>query len=304
MEIQRFEEYLAQNGVAPFSTLLQLQPSLGTQWVTHYIQAQCKRGVLGLSHIGNLLSGLKRFIVKQTAVGKCHVDPSLILRPGWQQFKAWRKLLPPEFRRPIETRLAVAISVAMASEGNWNAALCVLLMFHLLLRPEECLGTPWANMTFFSRQQGGVWGIFHIAKAKTRGSFAQLQSVLFEDQLIAQFAECCLESIPWWLRHCPIWPYTAAKFREAWDRALKVLRLNHLKLLPSGLRGGGACYHLLHYNQNLPRTRRRGRWRAEKTLEHYLQQAFSLMALEALSQVQLYIIEKVAALAASIFAPQ
>ena len=197
----------------------------------------------------------------------------------------------------------MAIAVSMASAGEWNAALCVLLMFHLLLRPEECLMTPWSHMTFFSHQRGGVWGIFQVLKAKTRGKFAQLQSVLFEDELIARFAQCCLESIPWNLRHLPIWPSTPAKFRESWDRALARLLLSHLKLLPSGLRGGGACYHMLIFSQNLPRTRRRGRWTSEKTLEHYLQQAWSLMALESLSAAQQAMISAVARLAVSIFAP-
>ena len=112
------------------------------------------------------------------------------------------------------------------------------------------------------------------------------------------------DSIPWSSRRLPIWPGTPAQFRRLWDKALETLQIGHLRLLPSGLRGGGACYHMIQHEQNLSRTRRRGRWMSERTLEHYLQHPYSLMALQSLTSAQLRIIDATAALSESLFAPR
>jgi len=71
--------------------------------------------------------------------------------------------------------------------------------------------------------------------------------------------------------------------------------------LPSGLRGGGACFFYLASNQNVPGTRRRGRWRSERTLEHYLQEAFAMIALEQIPNHARDRVQSMAALAHTIF---
>lgn len=302
LELDRLDEYLREQGIAPLGDLLHWQARAGVLWLARYIHVQWRIGRLGLSNIGNLLSATKRMMMKMYASGLITEDPKLLLQPHWRQFTAWRRRLPPEFRRPVDVDLALAIATTMACAGTlsgWLGGIGVLAMFHCLLRPEELLTTSWTLILRFKRIKFGVEGLISILKAKTRGSFAVHQSVLIEDASLANLLDWTRRHLPGFLASGPFWPWPMTAFRRLWDWALDALKIK-IKLLP-GLRGGGAIWDMWAHQQNLPRTRRRGRWRQEATLEHYLQEGQALLAIEELPQGTRDSIEAVADLTTAVF---
>ena len=54
-------------------------------------------------------------------------------------------------------------STRVVATGQSIAALCTLLMLHLLLRPEECLATPWAYVVELSQPLFGPEATFVIS---------------------------------------------------------------------------------------------------------------------------------------------
>ena len=86
LELDRLDAHLSCQGIAPFVSLLEYDPWLGVQWISAYIQYEWQKGTLGLSNVGNLLSGAKRVIVQMQGRGKgkhrWKFELSLLLRGG------------------------------------------------------------------------------------------------------------------------------------------------------------------------------------------------------------------------------
>ena len=73
--LSRLDTYLRQQGICPMEVLLSYDSQLAMQWLARYIQFCWNAGALGLSNIGNLLSGAKRLMTR-LATTSC-------LRAGW-----------------------------------------------------------------------------------------------------------------------------------------------------------------------------------------------------------------------------
>lgn len=119
------------------------------------------------------------------------------------------------------------------------------------------------------------------------------------------------ETLPW-SAHRAILPRDASALRQRiWNgteegfRALGKASLQQLGLEPTfvqaaGFRRGGAC-HEYQREQNVPRVRRRGRWRQESTIERYLQDAIHFQLLRGIPSNRRKQIVDLACLAKDVF---
>lgn len=191
----------------------------------------------------------------------------------------------------IHHNVVLAILGVFVAQGHYRAAVAVSLMFHCITRPEESLSAQWP--TFFTERLqyyvplAGMptpVGVHNIVKGKMRGLARHplLQHCTILCPVLARFiisvrlalgvATFSDESI---------YMGTYNSFVALWKGALAQLCLTGLPLVPGGLRGGGAVEHYLTFN-NIPWLRRRGRWRGETSLEHYLQESTYFLSTQTL----------------------
>ncbi|CAE8601161.1 unnamed protein product [Polarella glacialis] len=112
------------------------------------------------------------------------------------------------------------------------------------------------------------------------------QFSVIEDPWVAGWVDWMTSTLTAEEADTPLWPHGYPAFYRLWDKTLGEMGLASLHLTPGSLRAGGATHHFLKY-QDVPRLRRRGRWRVEGTLEHYVQEglyALQLLQLQVRGQ--------------------
>ena len=101
---------------------------------------------------------------------------------------------------------------------------------------------------------------------------ARRQFVVVEDPYVAAWLDWMSAGLSADELKDRIFPKGYPAFYNLFQKMMKILGIERLGLSPGSLRAGGATHHYLLY-QDVPRLRRRGRWRQEGTLEHYVQEA-------------------------------
>ena len=86
-----------------------------------------------------------------------------------------------------------------------------------------------------------------------------------------------------------LWPYAPATWANRFSVLLNFLGLYNSGFTPACLRAGGATYEYL-WHFSVGRLRLKGRWASEKSLDHYIQEATSLLAAEFFPQSALQVI--------------
>ena len=110
---------------------------------------------------------------------------------------------------------------------------------------------------------------------------ARHQFVVIEDPYVAAWLDWMAAGLTADELRTKIYPKGYSHFYNLFQKFLKQLGLQDAHLSPGSLRAGGATHHYLLY-QDVPRLRRRGRWRQESTLEHYVQEAVYALQLQQL----------------------
>jgi hypothetical protein len=160
------------------------------------------------------------------------------------------------------------------------------LAFHGLLRPGEALSLVTADVVFTAEVDlPGLLpsgAVVTIARAKTRKRGASRQHVLLTDPHLVAFMRALLRGQS---REAPLCPYTEYQLRKGFEQLLQALGVSRVFLYTLGsLRAGSASFEYLS-GRPVSAIKFRGRWSAEKTLEHYLQASLTYLDLAGMPPV-------------------
>ena len=207
------------------------------------------------------------------------------LRRAWDGIESWQFLVPSQNRVPVPLRIVDGLAITLAVQGckhtplaalYWLAAVLVRMAFHGLMRPGEALNLRFGDLLVTDSAHAPL--VVAIRDPKNKSSMGRYQHRTIQCPGTAAWAAWISKD-----RHVDdyIWPASAEKFRAFWDWALNALGAADLRLLPSGLRGGGAT-HLLMSGVDVAHIKYRGAWASEKNLAIYLQEGMATMVWAAL----------------------
>ena len=149
-----------------------------------------------------------------------------------------------------------------------------MLACHALLRPGEVatLLRQHLRLPFEFDPEGGR-GVVALLHTKTSTRAAKIQSVLLTDGLLLELLTRVFGALPARRPLC-------AGGKKAFDRKFtaidRQLQVGHL-FTPACLRGGGT-FECFERTGNLGEVQLRGRWDAQKSMLHYLQQGLATTA--------------------------
>ena len=203
---------------------------------------------------------------------------------AWEAAWAWRHQRPGQNRRPLPRRvwealvvtcLALAASSAGRERALWlGCSLALRVGFLALLRPGELLALRAGLVALPQDLLEDRWeAVITIVAPKNQKFMGVRQFVLVDDGPAVRW-------LAWWLSGrgaaAPLFPGSRAELVKRFERALAVLKLEHLGLSLGSLRAGGATDSFKR-SQNLGALQFRGRWKSAFTLQHYLQEAVASM---------------------------
>ena len=210
-------------------------------------------------------SGDSRRALAYTLSAVSFFVPSVSKRiPGaWRLHSIWGKCEPPQRTPPLTKGMVQAIAGHFVGEDLPEAATCVLLGYHCLLRTGEMLKLEAQDL---SCSDSTVHLLLRETKVGQRLGESELVSV--DDPLLIVLCRILAEGMATGslLLCC-----SPERFRTMWRRALSSLRYPE-RFKPYGLRRGGATAHFQHHG-SFSRTSTRGRWRHERTTRLYVQEA-------------------------------
>lgn len=276
-DLQKF--CLVDAGGIKLKTLLS-QPRIADRVLAQYVINR------HLENKGGTLS-----LVKHAVLACQHLMPQLRgrLATAWENVRVWEEQRKTRLRPPIPvpiwafmTGLArghALVSSSQKKRHEWNmVALLLELGVLCLLRPGELFrlrGTDFALPGDFSLSQHHA--AVRIVSPKNRRQFGEEQFVALQNpNTIA------------WLRHTGLvgsddllWAGSANRFSKLFKQLASELWLEDCNFTPGSLRPGGAT---MMYGRGLSISQLRfaGRWTAEKSLEHYIQQAMATQILNRL----------------------
>jgi len=201
----------------------------------------------------------------------------------------------------MSIQVFLAMFGSACSMEHWSFATVLIICFHCLLRPDEVLNMAWQDVASvlidFLTWYPTVSDIVGVRKPKMRKApQARHQFVVVEDTYVAAWLHWLTAELSAEELKLKIFPGGYPAFYNLFQKMIKLLGLNSLGLSPGSLRAGGATHHYLTF-QDVPRLRRRGRWRQEATLEHYVQEAVCALQLQSLDPYTLQKLQKMVAIA-------
>lgn len=237
-------------------------------------------------------------LVKHGLLGCQHLMPTLRgkLSTAWENLRVWEEKRRTKLRPPLPVPiwcfmvgLARGHSKVSSSERqkrDWNrVALLLELGLLCLLRPGELFrlkGSDFALPGDFSLSQNHA--AIRIISPKNRRQFGDEQFVTLKNPNTMA-----------WLRdtgiigsELPLWHSTAHRFTKLFKQLVTELGLQDCNFTPGSLRPGGATM-LYGRGWSIGQLRFAGRWTAEKSLEHYIQQA---MATQILNRLDVAVVER------------
>ncbi len=83
-------------------------------------------------------------VTRTNVMPDLHVD--VLFDPLWRAYRQWHAVEPGEFRLLVPQKVCLAMAGVCISCHKWDLCLFILLSFHCLLRPAECLGLMWNDL--------------------------------------------------------------------------------------------------------------------------------------------------------------
>lgn len=200
------------------------------------------------------------------------------LRPVWKLLDEWHFRLPVECRWPVPPLVVKAVIAVALNWGWFGFALIVYCAFHGLLRPGEAAALETSDFFFkniydLDTPTKAEFATLVVRLPKTRKKGPRRQQVLLEDRLLITALQAFCDAAG--EGSVRLFGFGEPTFLDRWHRVCDVLEIKG-QYVVAGLRAGGATHDYLTL-QNIPRVRFRGRWAAEKSLEHYLQGCMSFI---------------------------
>ena len=205
-----------------------------------------------------------------------------LLGPVWRLMHAWRLRLPVEVRRPLPPVMLKALIMIGLAFNQARFVVLVWLAYNALLRPGEVVALLRSDLIFdVDIDTAGSLPasvIVVIQKPKTRKRGPRKQHVLVNDPWLIAWLRLLFFDLPPCAR---LWLGTQATFARRMQRMLQMLFVPPHLFTPSSLRSGGASYEYLR-GTPIPNIKFRGRWSAERSLEHYIQECLIFLDMQSL----------------------
>ena len=265
---------------------MQARPVVG--WLEQFVEQKYAEGELRSNVVDSILGLLKEaWWLRQS------------LTPIWRLLGNWQLREPMECRRPMPPLVLMAMLTVALTWGMPRFAVGLWTAFHGLLRPGELFSMVRGCVIFcsalgFSGEQS-AGAILTIPFPKTRKYGPRRQHVMVLDRQLTSAMEIVFGHLD---PAETLLPYTDATARSRFAKILERIGIpGHLYSWAS-LRAGGATFDYL-MGTPVAAIKFRGRWAAEKTLEHYIQECAGALDISALPPL---VQRRCAALAA--FAPK
>ena len=182
--------------------------------------------------------------------------------------------------------IVVRALITLALLWQWpDVPIILVLLFVGMLRPGEALKLRMADFMLPSQPLAPGRAFVRIKKAKTRKVAGRLQHVRLVQPRLLEVLEAMLERLgPQW----SLWRGTAKHFDHCHKALVAFFGISTedgTGLTPASHRGGGATW-LFEATESLDIVKWRGRWRADRTLDIYIQEVGALSVLPQLSDAQ------------------
>lgn len=229
-------------------------------------------------------SGKSLSLVKHALLGCQHVRPDLKgrLSTSWENLRVWEEQKVGRLRPPLPIPLwcmMVGLSRAKGLTAKDHKIAFEWLVFAVflelgllcLLRPGELVKLRKQDIALpgdfaFGQPQAAI----RIEAPKNRRHFGKEQFVTLKHPNVISW----LKRIMVGSESDTLWPSAPSRFSKLFKQIVTDLNLQACRFTPGSLRPGGAT---LLYSRGTPISvlRFMGRWTAERSLEHYIQQAMS-----------------------------
>lgn len=211
----------------------------------------------------------------------------------WDCIKAWQLETPLKSRVPMPEDLVRAFFAFAIAEGlaatkdrevltHFAFALLIRVGFECLLRPGELLKLKVKDLRLPRSRYEPPVCVVTLRDAKNKSSLGRFQFAMITDPSLVSW-------LAWFTADCPgelhLWPGSSGKFSRHFNRVLLRLGLGRLPLTPGCLRPGGAT-RLFLAGKTISSLKYAGRWRAETSLEVYVQEAMCHLASTEMSDAE------------------
>jgi len=207
------------------------------------------------------------------------------LKPTWRLLRSWRDREPVEVRHPIHLPLLKSCVVIALCWGWEHFAMLLWLGYHALLRPGELAVLTAFDFVFHQRLVGGSWQtvcIVRILRPKTRRLGPRRQHTLVTEQVLVSWIHAIVTPLK--LARCKttLTSYSLATLNRRFTQCLFALGIPPHTFTLASLRAGGATWEYLN-DAAIANLKFRGRWAAESSLEHYVQECVAFLDFEDLT---------------------
>ena len=192
--------------------------------------------------------------------------------------RAWDKRELPSRAWPFSTTILRGLAGCLEALGHRDFAIGVYVMFHCLLRPGEGLTLRCEQVCF---DKGRDTGVLVLRQTKTSQRLNIIESVTFECPIVGRLLKQLCQGKQKGDLLLTGTPYT---FRQAFSRALRVLRLDGDRYTPYSLRRGGATHDFRHHGR-IERSLIRGRWSSTRSARLYIQEGVATLAEQELDGI-------------------
>ena len=209
-------------------------------------------------------------------------------KPVWRLLRSWRDREPVEVRHPISMMLAKAIIVVAFCWGWEPIAVSFWLAFHGLLRPGEMTALVPSDFVFQNRF--GISGedeticIVRICNPKTRRLGPRRQHVLITEYFLVQWLYYIITPLRAAGSPHTVTGYAMASLSRKLSQILQALGVPPQMYTLGGFRPGGATWEYINHVA-IGHLKFRGRWAAESSLEHYIQECVAHLDFQEISEV-------------------
>ena len=179
-----------------------------------------------------------------------------------RSLKSWSKLAANNEGGPMAEEAIYAIFITMLQAGLIIEAIWVLTQYDAYAREQDIEGLRVADISFFD---GFASLEFGVSQRGESAKFATNQGVIIRRGAVTDMLLALRSTAP---PNGRIFPITQANFRMAWHRVCRQLGLAWAGP-PHRLRHSGPSEDIARERASLESVRRRGRWKAMKSVQRY-----------------------------------
>ncbi len=185
---------------------------------------------------------------------------------------AWRRREPPRRATPLTSEVTIAIAEYFRFNLGLQAGLCILIAFHVFLRPAELFGLLWSDISVTAHSGPAILALRQTKTGSRK--FGAIEFVRVDDPVLSAMLFSALSDGA----IGPLWRHGRSRFRQLFRQALSALSLDDFGFTPYSLRRGGATFDF-NAHRSFDLACERGRWAHVRSARVYLDDAVATLAL-------------------------